>query len=253
VNAECSSLRVYRTKPSDVPEVVVHDSVTKSFTLNPKSNEFQRFELMPGSNVTAAFGSSDSKDDCYLMNYANYVSFSKKKSFSSIKSGKGSLVVTYSVKDGDAYYFVVDHKGKESAKASFNMSINYVRYQMNSRKQVQCTEKCKLDDVTSSEVIVAENGGKGECNVKLKLPDTWAAGAILTRIVGPIFLIVPGLFLLVSGIVQCVQARNSRKHLQRAYDILQRQKAQETAGQQKEPTPYSPLVNDNPAAPSYVL
>ena len=245
-SGKCSSLSLYRLKKSQVPEtIIIPSSYIHDFDLAPKTSRSYSFEVMPGSNVSFTFGSTDKSDDCYVMTHDNLNSFIDNKKFSYIKTAKGSLSMAFTESEGLGYSLVIDH-ASGSATASFNLSIDYVIYNTSSLDPIQCKYKkddCELEDVTSNEVIIASNGDGSTCLVQLKLPETFGTGAILSRIVGPVILIVSGLTMFIVGMVSYLQARRRHKMLVDALDQLNRLEAEKR--RQSQPTEYSPLVNDN--------
>jgi len=216
-SAGCSSVRLFRLKKSELPGKVTHrSSVSENFQVGSNSYKFYSFEMNPGSVVDAEIWSSTPRDHCYFLTFPNFVLFTQQKAFSAIKSADGSLSVkNYYVNKSDAFYLVVYHPGDFSARTYFNVSLEYVLYNMTSKKQFDChlNSECIFEDVEPNEVVIAENDGDYGSKFSLEFPATAAWSEIVAYGIVPFLFFTGGVVFLILGIVKFIKDKRRKERL----------------------------------------
>jgi len=149
--------------------------------------------MNPGSSVTAHLR-SERYIDCYLLDYNNMARFASGSSlFSYISYGKGSLSVTFRPNKSDSYFFAFGHQsssGNYSVTATYDLSFQYVAYDVSDRRYECSSHKCEFEDVEPDEIIVADNNYSTKYKCQMTLPDAIGIIPVVIAVVLGIVIVI---------------------------------------------------------------
>ena len=176
-NSSSNKVLFYRVNKANLPKVVTrYERVRRSFVVSPEHRNQTSFTLMSKSSMTAEVRSSGSSDSLYLMNHKQYVDWyiNRKGDGDYMKSGEGTLQISVFTSKPNSYYIIAYRSGKGNSTVTIDADVDYVLYNLSSKEPVNCQtgkgNECNFSNVSSDEMIIAENTGEMEYDTEILLP-----------------------------------------------------------------------------------
>ena len=150
---------LYRLKKNNLPKQYAHHADYISSRHAYFANDryaYQPYSLISGSVAKANYiAGSDDNEYCCLMDSKNFEKMENNKSFVCIEKAPKFQDMTFHATESDTYYFVVVGY---SRYATFNLSIDYVLYDLDSVKYISSgAGNFTLNDVGSDEIVIISN------------------------------------------------------------------------------------------------
>jgi len=197
-----SHISFYRANKANLSTKTLHQPISFLYNLSPGYYLYYAVSLTPNSTMKVNVKSSYSDTVAYIMNYANFNNFSDGFDFLYYDNCNGSDCNMYVTSDAmDQYYIVAQNNADKTSRVTYAMDVDYLVF--NVENLPKCSFLlCTYDNVSSEEIVIAENDGGGDEGMELNYPSV--NNPVATSIVFTIFalLLVPVIVLIAILVYQ---------------------------------------------------